>query len=167
MDDRTYISFMTHNSGLIAYFQGDYERARTLFTESLAMVEDENSRALTLGNLSLVALAEGHLDQALALQRDAFANWRHITNLPWLPRGLEHFALIAIAMGDTAHGVRLLGAAAAERTRIGGTQPDNDRAVNERYIGQAQAALGASTYTDLWAEGEALSFQDAIALALR
>ena len=158
---------MTHNSGLIAYFQGDYERAHALFTESLTMVEDENSRALTLGNLSLVALAEGRLDQALALQRDAFANWRHVTNLPWLPRGLEHFALIAIASGDAAHGARLFGAAAAERARIGGSQPDNDRAINERYISQAQAVLGTSAYASLWAEGETLSLPDAVALALR
>jgi predicted ATPase/DNA-binding XRE family transcriptional regulator len=167
LGDRTYISYMTHNSGLIAYFQGDYKRARTLFTESLTMVDDENSRALTLGNLSLVALAEGRLDQALALQRDAFANWRRVTNLPWLARGLEHFALIAIATGDPAHGARLFGAAAAERVRIGGSQPDNDRAINERYIAQAQAALGAAAYAGHWAEGEALSLPDAIALALR
>jgi len=167
LDDRTYISFMTHNSGLIAYFQGDYQRARALFTESLSMVEDENSRALTLGNLSLVALAEGRLDQALALQRDAFANWRHVTNLPWLPRGLEHFALIAIASGDPAHGARLFGAAATERARIGGSQPDNDRAINERAIAQAQAALGEDAFSRLWADGETLSLPDAVALALR
>ena len=167
LDDRTYISFMTHNSGLIAYFQGEYERARALFTESLALVEDENSRALTLGNLGLLALAEGHLDQALALQRDAFANWRRVTNLPWLARGLEHFALIAIAMGDPEHGARLFGAAAAERARIGGSQPDNDRAINERYIAQAQVALGEAAFSRLWAEGEALSLPDAVALALR
>lgn len=167
LNDRTYISFMTHNSGLIAYFQEDYERARALFTESLSLVEDENSRALTLGNLSLVALAEGHLDQALALQRDAFANWRRVTNLPWLARGLEHFALIAIATGDPAHGARLLGAADAERTRLGGSQPDNDRAVNERYIAQAKAELGAGEFARFWAEGETLSLPDAIALALR
>jgi predicted ATPase/DNA-binding XRE family transcriptional regulator len=167
LNDRTYISFMTHNSGLISYFQGDYERARALFTESLAMVDDENSRALTLGNLSLVALAEERLDQALALQRDAFANWQRITNFPWLARGLEHFALIAIATGDPAHGARLLGAADAERTRLGGSQPDNDRAVNERYITRAKAELGADEFARLWAEGETLSLADAIDLALR
>ncbi|MEZ4562464.1 MAG: tetratricopeptide repeat protein [Thermomicrobiales bacterium] len=167
LDDRTYMSYMTHNSGLIAYFQGNYALARQLFTESLGMVADENSRSLTLGNLSLVALAEGRLDQALALQQDAFAHWRRVTNLPWLPRGLEHFALIAIASGDAAHGVRLLGAAAAERARIGGSQPDNDRAINERYIAEAQAALGAAAYAACWAEGEALALPEAIALALR
>ncbi|MFN8663012.1 MAG: tetratricopeptide repeat protein [Thermomicrobiales bacterium] len=167
LEDRTYISFMTHNSGLIAYFQGDYAHARSLFTESLSMVEDENSRALTLGNLSLVALAEGFPDQALALQRDAFANWRSVTNLPWLARGLEHFALIAIARGDAAHGARLFGAAAAERARVGGSQPDNDRAINDRYLAQARAALGDSAFASLWANGEVLSLQDAITLALR
>ena len=167
LGDQTYISYMTHNSGLIAYFQGDYERARQLFTESLSMIDDENSRALTLGNLSLVALAEGRLDDALTLQREALANWRQITNLPWLARGLEHFALIAIAAGDAAHGARLFGAAAAERARIGGSQPDNDRALNDRAIVQGEAALGAAAFAQCWAEGEALALPDAIALALR
>lgn len=167
LEDQTYISFMIHNSGLIAYFQGDYARARTLFTEALGTADNENSRALVLGNLSLVALAEGSLDHALALQRDAFANWQRITNLPWLARGLEHFALIAIADGDPEHGARLFGAAAAERARIGGSQPDNDRAINERYIAQAQAALGDVAFSRHWVEGEALSLADAITLALR
>jgi hypothetical protein len=80
---------------------------------------------------------------------------------------LEHFALIAIATGDPANGVCLFGAAAAERARIGGSQPDNDRAINERYVAQAQAALGAPEFSRHWAEGETLSLEDAITFALR
>ena len=93
---------------------------------------------MTLGNLGLVAFAEGEFERALAFQKEALGNWRSLHNKPWLARGVEHFALIAAATGDAERAARLFGAAAALRQAFGAAQPPNDREFNERYIAIAR-----------------------------
>jgi predicted ATPase/DNA-binding XRE family transcriptional regulator len=169
LDDPTYIGFMTHNIGLIAYFQAEYARATTLFEESLALARaagDETSIALVLGNLGLVAFAEGDHARALALQRQALANWMQVNNKPWLARAVEHFALIAAATNDPKRAARLFGAGSALRAAFGNSQPPNDRELNDHFIAVAREQLGASCFDAAWAEGEAMSLEDAIAHAL-
>jgi tetratricopeptide (TPR) repeat protein len=169
MEDVTYIGFMLHNLGLIAYFQGDYGRARSLFEESLALVrvqQDETSIAMALGNLGLVAFAEEDYDRALSLQREALANRQMVNNKPWLARAIEHFALIAAATREPRRAARLFGASAALRAQFGGTQPPNDREINQRHIAAAREQLGARGFDDAWKAGETMSLDEAIAYAL-
>jgi predicted ATPase len=170
LGDQTYISFMLGNLGLIAYFQKDYPRATTLIEEALAMsraLGDRNSIAMTLGNLGLVAFAQGDYERATALHEEALSLGWHSTNRPWLARGIENFALIAAATGDPARAVRLFGAAAALRARLGASLTSNDRAVNQRYIGEASERLGDDAFAQAWDEGEAMPLDEAIAYALR
>jgi tetratricopeptide (TPR) repeat protein len=170
LGDQTYISFMLGNLGLIGYFEGDYPRATDLLEESLAMARalgDHNSVAMNLGNLGLVAFAQGAFDRALALQREALALWPLLTNKPWLARAMENFALIAAATDEPEHAARLFGVAAALRTRLGASLPPNDRAFNQRYIGDVSEALGEAGFAKAWDEGEAMSEEQAVDYALR
>jgi tetratricopeptide (TPR) repeat protein len=169
LDDQTFIGYMLNNLGLIAYFQGDYERATTLYEESLALVRglgDDNGIALTLGNLGLVAFVQGDYERALALQEESLTLGRRSTNKPWLARSLENFALIAAATRETERAARLFGAAEALRSRFGATLPPNDREFNERYIAEVRDHLGAEAFTAAWAAGEELAAEDAIDVAL-
>ena len=169
LDDRTFIAFMLNNLGLIAYFQGRHERATALYEESLALVRalgDQNSIAMTLGNLGLVAFVQGDYEQALALQHEALTLWRQVTNKPWLARGIEHFALIAAATKASERAARLFGAAAALREQFNASLPPNDREFNARYIAEATAVLGPERFAAAWAEGQAMSSEEAIAYAL-
>ncbi|MGH2614035.1 MAG: hypothetical protein ACRDJC_02250, partial [Thermomicrobiales bacterium] len=82
-------------------------------------------------------------------------------------RGIENFALIAAATGEPARAARLFGAAAALRTQLGASLPANDRAFQQRYIGEASERLGDDAFTQAWDEGEAMPLDEAIAYALR
>jgi predicted ATPase/DNA-binding XRE family transcriptional regulator len=169
LDDRTFIAYMLHNLGLIAYFQGHHDRAMALYEESLALVralEDQNSIAMTLGNLGLVAFVQGDYEQALALQHEALTLGRKLTNKPWLARGIEHFALIAAATNASERAARLFGAAAALREQFNASLPPNDREFNARYIAEATAQLGPERFAAAWAEGQAMSSDEAIDYAL-
>ena len=169
LDDRTFIAYMLHNLGLIAYFETQYGQATTLFSESLALVRalgDQNSVAMTLGNLGLVAFAQGDYDRARELHEESLALGRSLSNKPWLARGIEHFALVAAATRQAERAARLFGAAAAMRAELGASIPPNDREFNERHIAAASAQLGAAAFAAAWAEGEAMSPDEAIAYAL-
>ncbi len=169
LDDATYIGFMLHNLGLIAYFQGDYGRARSLYEESLSLargLKDDNSVAMVLGNLGLAAFAESAYEQALAYQRQALADWRSVNNKPWLARGVEHVALIAAAAGEGERAARLFGAAAALREAFGTSQQANDRELNERAIAKAREAIGEPAYSNAWDEGGRMSLAEALQHAL-
>jgi predicted ATPase/DNA-binding XRE family transcriptional regulator len=169
LDDRTYIGYMLHNLGLIAYFQGHHERATALYEESLAQVRelgDQNGIAMTLGNLGLVAFVQGDYERALALQHEALTLGRQLTNKPWLARGIEHFALIAAATNKLERAARLFGAASALREQFNASLPPNDRKFNSRYIADATAQLGSEGFAAAWAEGQAMSSDEAIAYAL-
>jgi hypothetical protein len=122
---------------------------------------------MNLGNLGLVAFAQGAFDRALALQREALALWPLLTNKPWLARAMENFALIAAATDEPEHAARLFGVAAALRTKLGASLPPNDRAFNQRYIGDVSEALGEAGFAKAWDEGEAMSEEQAIDYALR
>jgi tetratricopeptide (TPR) repeat protein len=169
LGDHTYVGFMLHNIGLIAYFQGDYARATALFEESLAIArarEDQGSVPITLGNLALVAVAQEQYDRATALQHEALSIGQHLSNRPWLARGVEHFALIAAATREPERAARLFGAAEAVRERFDAAVSPNDRDINARYMAIARDQIGEEAFAAAWAEGAAMSLHAAIAYAL-
>jgi predicted ATPase/DNA-binding XRE family transcriptional regulator len=168
LGDQTHTSFMLGNLGLIAYFQENYPKATALIEESLGMARmlgDQQSIALNLGNLGLVAFAQGDYECALARNAEALALGQHLSNRPWLARSLSNFAMIAAATGKSARAARLFAAAAALRKQLGATLPPNDQTLQERYLAAAREHLGDG-FACAWAEGEALSLDEAIDFAL-
>ena len=57
-----------HQLGTIAQHQGEYEQARSLYQQSLAIAErvgNQNAQAITLYQLGLLAYEQGHFEYAL------------------------------------------------------------------------------------------------------
>ena len=61
---------------------------------------------------------------------------------------------------------RLCGAAAALRVAIGAPLHPTERADYERTVAALRVALGDAAYEAAWAQGQALTLEQAIALAL-
>jgi hypothetical protein len=79
---------------------------------------------------------------------------------------LDGYAGLAAARGQAARGLRLAGAAAAAREAAGerlwvGEQPELDR-----WLAPARAALSEPDGAAAWAEGSAMTLEQAIADAL-
>ena len=82
--------------------------------------------------------------------------------------GLESAAGLAETLGEPERAARLQGAAAALREAIGHPLPPSGRADRERLISEAcAAALGEPAFESAFAAGFALSWEQAIADALR
>jgi hypothetical protein len=83
---------------------------------------------------------------------------------------LEGLALVLAEQGQRPAGARraarLLGAAEATRRALGAPRPPIERAEQEATVLAARAALDEAAFATAWAEGEALSLEEAVAEAL-
>jgi tetratricopeptide (TPR) repeat protein len=79
---------------------------------------------------------------------------------------IEGLAAVASAQGQVARAARLWSSAAAIREAIGAPLRPIDRPRQEASLAQLRAQLGEEAFAAAWAEGRALSLEQAIAFAL-
>jgi hypothetical protein len=79
---------------------------------------------------------------------------------------LDAYAEVALARGEPHLAACLLGAAAAQRDRQGIIVYPVDQADHSARFDAARAALDVDAFLAAWAEGQVMSLNDAVALAL-
>jgi hypothetical protein len=79
---------------------------------------------------------------------------------------LEVFAALIAVEGEPERAARLYGAAEALREVIGAPLPPNERPRYEREVAAARAQLDEERFRAAWAEGRAMSMEEAISYAL-
>ena len=154
--------------GLIALFAGEHSEAQEHNGEALAFARQVGDRwiaSLVLINMADVAYTTGdylkasaHLQDVLDIAVDMHD--RHIS-----VHAVEAVGELKLRLDQHRRAVHLLSAATKWRTERAQplylqAQQRLDTAVN-----QARAAVGAVTFAALWAEGQDLSLDDAVALA--
>jgi tetratricopeptide (TPR) repeat protein len=90
-------------AGLLAFSQDDYDQARMLFAESLAlqrMVGDKERIAQVLTNLGLVAYWQGDYRQAVALLEEALGLFRQIQDKYGMASSLHYIGMAVLNEGD-------------------------------------------------------------------
>jgi hypothetical protein len=83
-----------------------------------------------------------------------------------MARSLEEFAGLAGRQGQWERAVRLLGAAEAVVQTLGRSLPVAMSEEYQRTVEGARSALGEAAFAAAWAEGRALTLDDAIVFAL-
>jgi predicted ATPase len=158
--------------GSNARWQGDLARASALLEEALAMHREADDNAgigYALDELALVALREGRLREARALQAESLRLWEAVgaTNLIVMGALDSHAAAIA-AHGDGERAAQLLGAAEALRESMGIRPLFQEKTESPRKLAAATARerLGDDAFAEAVARGRALSLEQGIALAL-
>jgi predicted ATPase/predicted Ser/Thr protein kinase len=154
--------------GIQACMKGDLVRARQLHEESVAMwrcLDDRLFLGVELSNLGSVLVDLGELERGRALlveslsilvdMRSGVADWP-----------LLDFGMLAHAQGQHVRAVRLLGAADALRRPSGRGIAADERGENDRALASLRAQLGETAFAAAWREGQALSLQEATALAM-
>jgi tetratricopeptide (TPR) repeat protein len=153
----------------VARDEGDYAQAEALCQESLEMAErrgDQFWKGMILAKLGSIAHRQGDGPRALALYQQALGYWHDgFGQIPMLGF-LEELAWALVGVGGHDPATRLL-AYCAQRREHGGLalarpeQPHHDQAV-----AAARQALGEEAYAEVWAQGEGLTLEGAIDLAL-
>jgi len=155
--------------GQLAHQRGDDARATALLEEGLGVARvqgDQQNVATALTHLGILAHARGDAECAWALHAESLALRRDIGDKRNIADGLENIAEMAAQAGQAGRAARLLGAAAALREAIGAPLDPAERAGHERLVEALGATLGPEEYARNRAEGQSLTPEQAIALAL-
>ncbi len=155
--------------GELARTVGDYQRARDVYDASLVISRQtgEKFRQILLqGNLSYVAYQEGNYESARELSV-SYLNQIYLigTELGTLD-GLAQLAGPLGKLGELEKAARLLGATAALMSAIGFDHQAGDQLEIDKYEADVRARLDEDVFKAAWAEGQAMTLEQAVAYAL-
>jgi hypothetical protein len=151
--------------GQVSVAAGDLAEARRLGEESLLLFHE-------LGDSADVAVQENALGHVALQQGEAAAAYAHYVaslqqqqgcrGLLWTPDSLAGLAAVALAKGQAGRALRLAAASAALSAQAGyRLQP-----AVEQTIAAARAALDERSAAAAWAQGEAMTLEQALAYAV-
>jgi len=155
--------------GELALRQGDYEQARAYLEEGLALSKESGQN---LGDpwvfvrLGYHALRQGDAARARAVFE---ASQRQFSAAGWkigVVFALEGLASLAVMQRQSERAVRLFGWADAVREAIGDRRPPDEQADVDRDMITIHSQLDETAFSAAYAEGRAMTMEQAIAYAL-
>jgi hypothetical protein len=139
------------------------EEALGLYRE----VGREHGVQYSLYNLAALRLRTGRALEAASAARESLAISHRLGDVRFVLLNLSLLGSVASMLGDADASARLVGAAEAERARIGlsfaGTAEGE---LHQRTIEDLRAALGSEALDAIFDETAALGLDDAVAFAL-
>ena len=169
LGDWTGVAWSTNYQGDVARDQGDFAAARTLYERGLEIFRELGDRwgiAGTLADLGSLERVQGNYSAATSLYRESIKIFQELDHKRGIARLLECFACAAGAQGETERSLRLAGAAAALRQKIGAPLTSVEQAKLEASLQAARQALTNAVAATAWLEGRALPVERAIEEAL-
>ncbi|MBN1813052.1 MAG: tetratricopeptide repeat protein, partial [Anaerolineae bacterium] len=167
--DKQMIVWALSNLGRLAYCEGNHALACTYLQDSLALARD-------LGDKYYIANVLAHLGDAVQRLDDdmtARALYAECLRLSYIDgnklvqaQALEGCASLALRNGQSESAARMLSVAQAIRDRIGSPVTPVLRVWHEQDVAVARAALGEPAFASTWAEGQAMTLEQATAYAL-
>lgn len=151
---------------LCAHANGDLARAQQLADESVATLAGWH-KMWALSIRAYIAADRGAHEQARRDARQALSIAAANQGRLGLPAILECLATLAVDGGNYADAARLFGAADAMRDRTGEFRLPVYQAGYGTALEACRQALGEDDFRTAWADGAALSADDAIGYALR
>ena len=115
----------------------------------------------------MVALAEGHDEQAIAWFKESVRLSQEVSDTWVIVQCLEGLAGVASVQGQCQWGALLLGAAETLRLETNSPHHAADRAFYERTLAVVKATLGAHEFAAAWEQGRAMSLEQAVECALK
>ncbi len=156
--------------GAVALSRDDDGQAVTLCEESLALFRQlgiKDGIAWLLYTLGYVALFQGDYGRAASRFVQSLVMRREMGDKVRIAHCLAGLAGVAGAQGRSAPAARLFGAAAALLDTLGASLNPIGRAVYDRNLVAVRALMDEAAFEAAWAEGRAMSQEQAIAEALR
>jgi predicted ATPase/DNA-binding CsgD family transcriptional regulator len=169
LDDKRGVAEAINTLGELTRLAGDYERARRAYEECLATsreIGDKRYEGAALHNLGHIAQRQGDYQRAEALMKEAVAIMGELEAKYFIAFGLAAMAGPVGAKGQPERAARLLGASEALLEAMGVDFQPADRFAVDRYRVAVRRQLDDATFEAAWAEGRAMSLEQAVAYAL-
>jgi tetratricopeptide (TPR) repeat protein len=166
--------------GCAAYRAGDIDQARALIEAGLA-IQDPNQYwlelAFSLLSLGHVTRAQGDPPRAAELYTRSLGmliangirpdEFRPVFGIrPDFAEYLEAFAKVALVVSQPDRAARLFGAAQTLRDQFGPPVPPVEQSEYDASVSKLREQLDRAAFSAAWAEGLALSWEQAVAYAL-
>jgi tetratricopeptide (TPR) repeat protein len=153
--------------GLLAYYEGDTERAAMFLDESTTIARNSQympDLARSLITLGRVMRARGDVSQAIAWLREGLGLYHRLGHKLGIAIGLEGFAGL-LSEKDATYAAKLFGVAQAIREAIGAPLPPVDCPHYESDVARTRAQLVEAAFVSAWAEGHAMTMEQAMECA--
>jgi predicted ATPase/DNA-binding CsgD family transcriptional regulator len=150
----------------MALEQGDVDSASAHVTESLRLNQEVGYRqsiSRSLFFLANVVVLQGDYVRARALYEESLAIATTLEHQGLIASCLEGLAVVVTAQGQLAWAARLWGAAETARQGRGTSLPQVMHASDEQARNKARTSLGEKGFAEAWAQGRAMSPQEALA----
>lgn len=169
LDDMSGMSWALNGLGELARTAGDYDRAEEFYEEGMQISRKTGEvirLASVLENLAYVAYHHGDYNRARDLAREAVMHWAEIGGRQGLCDGLAVLAGPLSKLGEPGKAARLLGASDARLAEIGIAYQLSDQPEVAKYTDEVRGELDKAAFEAAWAEGQAMTLDEAIAYAL-
>jgi predicted ATPase/DNA-binding SARP family transcriptional activator len=163
------LGHVLNNKGELARVHGDLDLALAAYEESLGLavgLGDRIAVSVVLTNLGHVAAVRGRSTEARGHYLEALALAWSLGRRPLAAWDLCLMAGPEADLGRPEHAARLVGAGEQALRVLQATLYPGDRAQRDRVVRGLRETLGNEDFQRLSAEGERLSLDEAVALAL-
>jgi predicted ATPase/class 3 adenylate cyclase len=167
--DQFHAALASYNVAVAVGELGDLDRSRTLHEENLRDAQasdDHHLVALTLDQLAQYARRDGRVEDALSMHKDSLRVRDDLGDQPAVAENLCRFARTLADAGRAETAVRLLSGAEALRRQIGSTSVHAVERLNDETLDITRSQLGEVGFAEAWEQGQALTMEEAVALAL-
>jgi predicted ATPase/class 3 adenylate cyclase len=155
--------------GLFIAAQGNYTEARSQFAACIPFfteLKDRHRLAMVHSELAHLERRQGHFVQAKPLYHETLLEWQRLGHRAAVAHELECLAIIAKAQEEDQRAARLFGAAEILRENINIPMMPTERPEYEREVNDLRDNMDEAAFAKAWAEGRALTMEQALALAL-
>ncbi|HLO18861.1 MAG TPA: adenylate/guanylate cyclase domain-containing protein [Anaerolineales bacterium] len=154
----------------VAAAMGDLETARAKFLESERIAKGFGNKRIVYSSRSELAHAlreHGEIEEPLGIYRELLPRWKDLGHRAAVAHELECIAFILAKKKQPQRAVMLLGASDALRKMIDTAPTVPEQAEYEKEVSIMHAEMDEAEFKKAWEEGQRLSMDDAIALAIQ
>ena len=157
------------NLGYVSLLEGDHERAMALNEEAVTLFSAQGQihyLPVALDNVGWAALLSGDRERAEGFFTRTLELGEELGAKSTVAESLEGMACAAAAKSQTTRSARLFGAARTLQNATVYQQALEQRALREPYLTAARAQLDEAAWEAAFAEGQAMTFEEAVEYAL-
>jgi non-specific serine/threonine protein kinase len=155
--------------GDVYLYHEELEEAESAYKEGLDLLRElgsQNVGAYGARRLGHLALRQGNLGEAAELFSESLLLNQAVGHRGGIAGSLTAFAGLASTTGNAVRASKLFGAADALLELIDIPLLHTDRIEHEHYFAEIRLRLGEEPIASAWAEGQAMSIDEAVAYAL-
>ena len=156
--------------GTLAYWQGDYQRARAFYEEGISLGEKIGYYYQNLWAhiyMAYTILRQGDMQKARQLFEDGIRGMQKADLVIGLVFAAEGLASLNVNQGQNQRGARLFAWADSMREKMGDPRPPVEQASVKNDLAVIRSKIDDAEFTQLSAEGRTMTAEQAIDFALQ